>query len=132
MRKASTAVLAGAWAHVTANAASCGGAWRCVRPPFDLLSICVGETYPDDVRGQARLGGFVSTAYIFSNCAYVFTRILANLRRWLTSVVLANTTRFRVQWNFPGRVNSHIGETYLEDERIQGRLGGYDPSTYQF
>ncbi|XP_070663961.1 uncharacterized protein [Malus domestica] len=87
MRKASTAVLAGAWAHVTANAASCGGAWRCVRPPFDLLSICVGETYPDDVRGQARLGGFVSTAYIFSNCAYVFTRILANLRRWLTSVV---------------------------------------------
>ncbi|KAM2086276.1 hypothetical protein ACFX1R_023828 [Malus domestica] len=28
-------------------------------------------------------------------------------------------------------VVSHIGDTYPEDERIQGRHGGYDPSTYQ-
>ena len=29
-------------------------------------------------------------------------------------------------------VVSHIGETYAEDERSQARLGGYDPSTYQW
>ena len=29
-------------------------------------------------------------------------------------------------------VVSHIGETYPEDDRIQGRHGGYDPSTYQW
>ena len=28
-------------------------------------------------------------------------------------------------------VVSHIGETFLEDERSQARLGGYDPATYQ-
>ncbi|KAM2662630.1 hypothetical protein EV1_009299 [Malus domestica] len=32
--------------------------------------------------------------------------------------------------NFPTLVTS--SETYPEDERIQGRHGGYDPSTYQF
>ncbi|KAM1197691.1 hypothetical protein ACFX2G_009340 [Malus domestica] len=31
--------------------------------------------------------------------------------------------------NFPTLVTS--SETYPEDERIQGRHGGYDPSTYQ-
>ena len=29
-------------------------------------------------------------------------------------------------------VVSHIGDVYPEDERIQGRHGGYDPSTYQW
>ena len=28
-------------------------------------------------------------------------------------------------------VVSHIGEMYVEDERSQAKLGGYDPSTYQ-
>ena len=36
----------------------------------------------------------------------------------------------RFKWRFI--VVSHIGETYSEDEHIQGRQGGYDPATYQW
>ncbi|KAM2795649.1 hypothetical protein COP1_006881 [Malus domestica] len=35
----------------------------------------------------------------------------------------------RFSWIFS--VVSHISETYLEDERVQERHGGYDHSTYQ-
>ncbi|KAM2457686.1 hypothetical protein ACFX1W_006562 [Malus domestica] len=37
----------------------------------------------------------------------------------------------RCAWGARGSVPPTARDTYPEDERIQGRHGGYDPSTYQ-
>ena len=86
---------------------ACPGAWGRVTSPKIILKICR--------RSWCRVG--YCGIFIYPNWAPYekLFRIVGYVHEINVFIVVL-----------------HIGDTYSEDERIQGRHGGYDHSTYQW